>query len=303
MSVRSLTFCLVLLAAAGCSFHYDSAVTPVAANGSADGGAGAKSPGDATPQDGARRSSGSEPTAADGGESADAKPTKVSDAEKLGGEPGDKSSDKPAGKTGDQPGENQGAKPAEKTAEGQSEKPGEAALTPDGGAAPASKPDGKAEGKAENKTEGKSGRGPLPIESTSRRAVQRDGNVEVITFDDLNIGMQADMVYRDFLLTDRVRELDGKRVRLVGYIFGGVSQLKDLKEFIVLKNLECKFGPGGQADHLIRVMMKGEHGADYTDTAVQLEGVLKLNPYMGPDGNTWSVYDLETDKVKDLKKR
>lgn len=142
----------------------------------------------------------------------------------------------------------------------------------------------------------------LPIESTARRALAREAGVEVITFDDLNLGMQADMVFRDFLLNDRARELDGQKVRLIGYMFGGVSQLKDLREFILLRNTECKFGPGGLADHLVRVFMKSEPGADYSTSAMQIEGVLKVNPYQGPDGNTWSVYDIEAQSVKVIKK-
>lgn len=143
----------------------------------------------------------------------------------------------------------------------------------------------------------------LQIESTSRRAVDRASGIEPITFDELNLGMQADMVFRDFLLTDRVRELDGKKIRLIGYMDGGVSQTKGLKEFVLLKNTECKFGPGGQADHLVRVLMKGDASADYSLNALQIEGTLKISPFNGPDGNTWSVYDIEGESVKVIRAR
>jgi hypothetical protein len=143
----------------------------------------------------------------------------------------------------------------------------------------------------------------LPIESTSRRAVVRENGLEVITFDDLILGMQPDMVFRDFLLTERARELDGKKVRLVGYMDGGVSQTKGIQEFVLLQNTECKFGPGGQADHLVRVLMKGGATADYSLNALQVEGVLKINPFNGPDGNTWSVYDLVGEQVKTIRKK
>ncbi|MFO0821486.1 MAG: hypothetical protein U1A77_26315 [Pirellulales bacterium] len=143
----------------------------------------------------------------------------------------------------------------------------------------------------------------LQIESTSRGRTRENG-VELITFDDLNLGMQADMVFRDFLLTDRARELDGQKVRIVGYMDGGVSQQKGIKEFVLLKNTECKFGAGGQADHLLRVLLQDGVTVDYTRFgALQIEGVLKISPFNGPDGNTWSVYDLLGNSAKPIKKK
>jgi hypothetical protein len=67
-----------------------------------------------------------------------------------------------------------------------------------------------------------------------------------------------------------------------------------MTEFILLKNINCPFGPGGQADHLMTIKMKKGDSADYFgDQPVSVEGVLRVNPFQGPDGYTWSVYDLE----------
>jgi hypothetical protein len=128
------------------------------------------------------------------------------------------------------------------------------------------------------------------------------GEVIPISFDDININMQQDIVYRPWMLTDRAKELDGKRVTLKGYFHAGVSQAKNIKQFVLLKNKECKFGPGGQADHLVQVHLQGKASTSYSLDPVQVEGVLKLNPYQGPDGNTWSVFDLLGDLVKPAKK-
>jgi hypothetical protein len=125
------------------------------------------------------------------------------------------------------------------------------------------------------------------------RGPSRPGEAEKITFDDLNIGMQADMVYRPILFEGhRVKELDGKRVSIRGYIHPGATG-RGIKEFVLLRNLQCKFGAGGQADHLAQVFMQKGSTVDYRLEDVKIEGTLKIQPFEGPDGNTWSIYRLE----------
>lgn len=110
------------------------------------------------------------------------------------------------------------------------------------------------------------------------------------------------MVFRPVMLTERAKSLDGKRIRISGYMLPD-SKSKNLKEFVLLKNTECKFGPGGQADHLLNVQLKPGTTTDFRDDAVAVEGVLKVNPFQGPDGNTWSIYDLECDLVEKFRPR
>jgi hypothetical protein len=43
-------------------------------------------------------------------------------------------------------------------------------------------------------------------------------------------------------------------------------------------------------------LTKGET-TKYQLEAVKVEGTLKVKPFDGPDGNTWSVYDLTDAKV------
>jgi hypothetical protein len=129
------------------------------------------------------------------------------------------------------------------------------------------------------------------------RGPSRPGDAEKISFDDLNLGMREDMVYRPFLLTDRVKELDGKRLSIIGYMHGGVESRKNVKEFVLLKNTECKFGPGGQADHLAQVYLDTDATTAFTDKPVKVEATLKVLPYEGSDGNTWAIYRLEGAKI------
>ena len=99
------------------------------------------------------------------------------------------------------------------------------------------------------------------------------------------------------MLTDRVKELDGKRIRISGYMLPD-SKTKGIQEFVLLKNTECKFGPGGQADHLLNVLLVPGVATRFESEAVSVEGTFQVNPFTGPDGNTWSIYDLKCDTVQ-----
>jgi hypothetical protein len=133
--------------------------------------------------------------------------------------------------------------------------------------------------------------------SVARGATGRaDSGTLEISFEDIDLPMQEDMVFRPFMLTDRAKELDGKRVRISGYMLPD-SKTKGIKQFVLLKNTECKFGPGGQADHLVNVLMVDGNDAKFREDPVSVEGTLTVKPFTGPDGNTWSIYDLACDNV------
>ncbi|MGI8980315.1 MAG: hypothetical protein ACR2FY_13900 [Pirellulaceae bacterium] len=129
------------------------------------------------------------------------------------------------------------------------------------------------------------------------REPTKPGDPEKITFDDLILGMQADMVYRPFMLTDRAKELEGKQVRLSGDMLSFVAS-KKVKEFIILRNNKCLYGKGGQADHVALVLMKEGHTIEYTSKTVRIEGKLKIEPVSGDDGNTKHLYVLEDAVAK-----
>lgn len=126
-----------------------------------------------------------------------------------------------------------------------------------------------------------------------------DAPVRVISFDDLNIGMPIDVPFRPRMLEyegGRVKELFGRRVNVAGYM-NPTDTLDGVTEFILLRNLECKFGPGGQADHLVHVLMEEGLTTKFTDKIVYVEGVISLNPFPLDEPITWSIYDIKATKV------
>ena len=134
--------------------------------------------------------------------------------------------------------------------------------------------------------------GPPVLEAADRTPAEK------ITFDDLAImGIQANMFVRDFMLSDRARELDGKRVIVTGYMYPGASQ-KGIKEFVLLRQKDCPFGAGGQADHVAQTVMRKGVTADFTTNPVKVEATLVITFFEGPDGNTWSIYRLEDAQIR-----
>jgi hypothetical protein len=132
------------------------------------------------------------------------------------------------------------------------------------------------------------------------RTPSRPGEAEKITFDDLNLGMQADVVFRPYMIPEgsRVKELEGKAVSLSGYMHGAQLSQRGIAKFVLLKNTECKFGPGGQADHLAQVILREGTTTEFTKAPVKVEGILKVVPYEGADGNTWAIYNLEEARIR-----
>lgn len=120
----------------------------------------------------------------------------------------------------------------------------------------------------------------------------------LITFDDLELKMEKDSVFDRSLLTDRVKELMGRKVRIRGFIYPSIMQQSGITEFPLVKNTQCKFGPGGIAHHLIVVKMQEGASAEFTVRPIAVEGLLSLRPVKGYDDNTWAIYHIVGEKVE-----
>lgn len=130
------------------------------------------------------------------------------------------------------------------------------------------------------------------------RTPRKPGEAIKITFDNIILGMQADIPYRPWMLNEDVKELEGKRVSITGVMLHTES-FKKTDNFIFLRNKECKYGKGGQADHLADVKLRKGHVFGYTSKSLLVEGVLRVEPFTGDDGNTWRIYVLEDAIAKE----
>jgi len=119
-----------------------------------------------------------------------------------------------------------------------------------------------------------------------------------ITFDDLKFNLKKGDPFERKLLTTGIKKLDGKDVRIRGYILPSF-QATGLKQFVLVRdNLECCFGPGAALYDCILVEMEGDGSTDYTIRPISVEGTFAVKEFKGLDGKHLAIYHLDGRAVK-----
>ncbi len=141
----------------------------------------------------------------------------------------------------------------------------------------------------------------LSLAVAARRAPAGDaptGSVKEITFDDIKLDLKKGDPYDSSILTDKVKSLDGKSIRIRGYILPSFQQT-GIKQFILVRdNMECCFGPGALLHDCIVVEMLPPESATFTVRPVSVEGNFSIRELKGPDGNYLAIYHLDGKQVK-----
>lgn len=130
----------------------------------------------------------------------------------------------------------------------------------------------------------------------SKQAAAKGKRID-ITFDDLKFGIEKGQKYKPEMLTERIKELDGKPVKLRGFMLPGFQQ-RGITEFILVRdNLECCFGPGAALYDCIVVKLK-DTKANFSIKPIAVEGIFSVNVMEDPDGNHLAVFQLDGTKVQ-----
>jgi hypothetical protein len=79
---------------------------------------------------------------------------------------------------------------------------------------------------------------------------------------------------------------------------GAVFQRDNIRNFPLMRELECPFGPGGQAHHVVEVELQGKLRTSFTTEPVTIEGIFSVQPRSGPNGKTWSLYRLDATQIE-----
>jgi hypothetical protein len=121
-----------------------------------------------------------------------------------------------------------------------------------------------------------------------------------ITFDTIKFEMKdpKSRKFKRSMLTEKIEKLDGKQIRIRGYILPSFKQ-KGIKQFVLVRdNMECCFGPGAALYDCVLVEMDGGKSIEYTVRPVAVEGKFTVNEVVGPDGVHLAIYHLVAKSVE-----
>ena len=138
-----------------------------------------------------------------------------------------------------------------------------------------------------------------PAAEPPRRPSGLPSSVKEVTFDDIKLEMKKGDLFKPALLTDKVRALAGKTIRIRGYILPSFQQ-EGIKQFVLVRdNMECCFGPGALLHDCILVEMIPPATATFTVRPVSVEGTFSLRDVKDPsNGKYLAIYHLAGKQVQ-----
>ncbi|MBA4020577.1 MAG: hypothetical protein C0483_25750 [Pirellula sp.] len=120
-----------------------------------------------------------------------------------------------------------------------------------------------------------------------------------ITFDSLMFPMERNDPFSPTLLTDAVRALFNKRVKIRGFIHPSCPFETGVKSFILVRDDQgCCFGPGALLYDCIIVDMVPGKTTKFSTRPVAVEGTLEFREYKDLNGKHEAIFHLEADAVE-----
>jgi len=139
----------------------------------------------------------------------------------------------------------------------------------------------------------------LAEERKAREAARKRGE---ITFDDLKFDIEKGGTFEQGMITDSIKELDKKVVKLRGFILPtSVFQQTGIKQFVLVRdNQECCFGPGAALYDCVIIEMAPGKTATFSTRVVTVKGKLEIDSetFQYPDGGHYAIYKMMAEEVR-----
>ena len=124
------------------------------------------------------------------------------------------------------------------------------------------------------------------------------GKPKEVTFDTVKLDLKKGDPFETSVLTQQVKDLDGKPIRIRGYILPGFEQ-NNIKRFVLVRdNQQCCFGPGALLHDCILVEMISPATATFVTRPVNVAGIFSVREVKGSDGKHLAIYHLDATEVK-----
>jgi hypothetical protein len=136
------------------------------------------------------------------------------------------------------------------------------------------------------------------LDTTPVVAVPKVEAIVDSSFDDIKFEMEKTNPFERSLLTPKIEDLFGRRIRIRGFMLPTMKK-RGLKEFVLVRdNLECCFGPGAALFDCIFVHMNEGQTAEFSIRPIAVEGTFSLDEFIGPDGAHLAIYRLDSESAK-----
>lgn len=129
-----------------------------------------------------------------------------------------------------------------------------------------------------------------------------------INFDDLKFEIEKDQPFKREMLNKDVEQLNGRKVKIRGYILPStLFKETDIDQFVLVRdNQECCFGPGAALFDCVIIEMVPGKTTDFVTRPVTVEGKFKIDaekykypPGGGPKGAShFAVFKIDGISVK-----
>lgn len=120
---------------------------------------------------------------------------------------------------------------------------------------------------------------------------------KILPFDEL-----ASWAYEDGLkgMPKRVRDLDGKKVMMTGFMLP-IDEVEKIKEFLLVQSLwSCCYGQPPDINGIVRVVMPKGKTTDYFFDPLKIVGTFKVEATM-LDGYCVDIYQLHVESLEAIK--
>lgn len=142
---------------------------------------------------------------------------------------------------------------------------------------------------------------PPPVFQTAyvEDSAESSGAAKSATFDDIKFEMKKGAKFRRRMLTDKIKGLFSKNIKIRGYILPSFRQSGITTFVLVRDNMECCFGPGAALFDCIVVQMVEGKSTEFSVRPVTVEGKFSFDKIEDPiSGELRAIYHLDGVNVK-----